>query len=53
MDYMFGGTEQQQWYGAATTGYAKSITNNYLYKWALKGGACPAAATAGKHRQDQ
>jgi hypothetical protein len=48
-DYSFGGFEDQVWYGKAPkSGFGKSITNGYLYKWVLADGACAASAKAKK-----
>jgi len=56
VNYAFGGFENQVWYGKIPTsgnptGFGKSTTNNYLYRWTLTPGACPASPTSGKHQQ--
>jgi hypothetical protein len=61
---MFGGFEQQSWYGKASNhgnaiaGNGKSITNGYMYSFTSVPGACAAAADSMadsflRTRQDQ
>jgi hypothetical protein len=60
VEYLYGGFEQQSWYGVAKqmgnamTGNGKSITNGYMYKFTSVAGACAsAAAPRNTDRQDR
>jgi hypothetical protein len=50
--YMYGGSEEQAWYGAAgkkgrtIMGYGKSPANSYMYSFKSVPGACTAAASS-------
>ena len=59
VEYLYGGFEQQSWYGkagkngATMTGNGKSITNGYMYSFTSVPGACAAdAAPQVSARQD-
>ena len=60
VDYVFGTSDQQQWYAVAgldgdtMTGNGKSITNGYMYTLLGKAGACGGGDDAGDSptRQD-
>jgi hypothetical protein len=60
VDYVFGSSDQQQWYAVAglngdtMTGNGKSIANGYMYKLSSKAGACGGSeAKSSDERQDR